>query len=129
MTPQEFVAYQPGGYALGALAKVAVPVGSYDEDQFLNVGSDRWALQLGTPMAWYFGQSYLDPALTTIEPLPSIQFFGDNDDTQRAFELGGTVNVSFSLRASVKLSYGGVVSRNDEGPDGHMVRLIGNFAF
>lgn len=179
MTPQEFVAYQPGGYALGALAKVTVPVGSYDEDQFLNVGSNRWALQLGTPMAWYFGESYLDPTLTTIELLPSVQFFGDNDDprgasttsqdpllrieahltrnvhkavwvsldgqyvyggetstddrsnddTQRAFELGGTVNVSFSLRASVKLSYGEVVSRNDEGPDGHMVRLIGNFAF
>jgi len=178
MTPQEFVAYQPG-YGLGALAKITVPVGSYDEDQFLNVGSNRWALQLGTPMAWYFGQSYLDPALTTIELLPSIQFFGDNDDprgasstsqdallrieahltrnvhkavwvsldgqyvyggetstdgrsnddTQRAFELGGTVNVSFSLRASVKLSYGEVVSRNDEGPDGRMVRLIGNFAF
>ncbi len=178
MTAQEFVAYQPG-YALGALAKITVPVGSYDEEQFLNVGSNRWALQLGTPMAWYFGQSYLDPALTTIELLPSIHFFGDNDDprgasttsqdallrieahltrnvhkavwvsldgqyvhggetstdgrsnddAQRAFELGGTINVSFSLRASVKLSYGEVVSRNDEGPDGRMVRLIGNLAF
>ncbi len=178
MTPQEFVAYQPG-YGLGALAKITVPVGSYDEDQFVNVGSNRWALQLGTPMAWYFGRSFLDPALTTIELLPSVHFFGDNDDprgasstsqdallrieahltrnvhkavwvsldgqyvyggetstdgrsnddTQRAFELGGTVNVSFSLRASVKLSYGEVVSRNDEGPDGRMVRLIGNFAF
>lgn len=178
MTPQEFVAYQPG-YALGVLAKITVPAGSYDEDQFLNVGGNRWALQLGTPMAWYVGRSFLDPALTTIELSPSVQFFGDNDDprgasttsqdallrieahltrnvhkavwvsldgqyvyggetstdgrsnddTQRAFELGGTVNVSFSLRASVKLSYGEVVSRNDEGPDGRMVRLIGTFAF
>jgi len=134
---------------------------------------------LGMPMAWYLGQSFLDPALTTIELLPSVHLFGDNDDprgakttsqdpllrieahvtrnlhkavwvsldgqyvyggetsadgrdnddTQRAFELGGTVNVAFSRSASVKLSYGEVVSRNDQGPDGYMVRLIANVAF
>jgi len=178
LTPQEFVAYQPG-YALGALAKVTVPVGNYDDEKVLNVGGNRWALQLGTPMAWYFGQSFLDSALTTIELLPSVHIFGDNDDpsgaattsqdpllrieahvtrnlhqavwvsldgqyvyggetskdgrsnddTQRAFELGGTVNVAFSRNASVKLSYGEVVSRNDQGPDGYMVRLIANVAF
>ena len=178
LTLQQFVAYQPG-YALGALAKVTLPVGNYDEEKVLNVGGNRWALQLGMPMAWYLGQSFLDPALTTIELLPSVHFFGDNDDprgakttsqdpllrieahvtrnlnqavwvsldgqyvyggetsedgrdnddTQRAFELGGTVNVAFSRSASVKLSYGEVVSRNDEGPDGYMVRLIANVAF
>jgi len=178
LTPQEFVAYQPG-YALGALAKVTVPVGNYDDEKVLNVGGNRWALQLGTPMAWYFGQSFLDSALTTIELLPSVHIFGDNDDpsgaattsqdpllrieahvtrnlhqavwvsldgqyvyggetskdgrsnddTQRAFELGGTVNVAFSRNASVKLSYGEVVRRNDQGPDGYMVRLIANVAF
>jgi hypothetical protein len=178
LTPQEFVAYQPG-YALGALAKITVPVGEYDREKVLNVGSNRWALQLGTPMAWYFGRSFLDPALTTVELLPSVQFFGDNDDprgaqttsqdpllrieahvtrnlhqavwvsldgqyvyggetskdgrsnddTQRAFELGGSVNVAFSRSAAVKFSYGEVVSRNDEGPDGYMVRLVANIAF
>jgi hypothetical protein len=53
----------------------------------------------------------------------------DNDDAQDAFELGGTVNVSFSKTSSVKLSYGEVVSRNDDGPDGRMARLIFNLAF
>ena len=179
LTLQEFVDYQLPGFGLGVLAKVTVPIGTYDNDQFLNVGGNRWALQLGTPMAWYVGKSFLDPALTTIELLPSVQFLGDNDDprgadttsqdpllrieahlthnvhravwvsldgqyvyggetskdgrnngdTQRAFELGGTVNVAFSRTASVKLSYGEVVSRNDQGPDGHMARLIANFAF
>jgi len=178
LTLQEFVAYDPG-YALGLLAKVSAPTGSYDNEKFLNVGANRWALQLGVPMGWYIGDSFLDPALTTIELLPSVQFFGDNDDprganntsqdallrieahvtrnlnralwvsldgqyvyggetstdgrsnddTQRAFELGGTVSVAFSRSASVKLSYGEVVSRNDEGPDGHMARLIASFAF
>jgi hypothetical protein len=178
LTLQEFVKHQPG-YALGALAKLTVPVGTYDEDKILNVGANRWALQLGTPMAWYVGKSFLDPALTTIELLPSVHLFGDNDDprgadytsqdalirieahvtrnlhqavwvsldgqyvyggetgtdglsnddTQRAFELGGTVNVAFSRTASVKMRYGEVVSRNDGGPDGYMARVIATIAF
>lgn len=52
-----------------------------------------------------------------------------NDDAQDAFELGGTVNVNFSKTSSVKLSYGEVVSRNDDGPDGKMARIIFNLAF
>jgi hypothetical protein len=175
---QEFVKAEPG-FALGALAKVTLPLGQYDEDKFLNVGANRWALQLGVPMGWYIGKSYLDPALTTIELLPSVQFFGknndprgadyttqdallrieahitrnlhkavwvsldgqyvhggetatdgmSNDDVQSAFELGGTVNVAFSPTASVKMSYGEVVSRNDGGPDGYMARVIATIAF
>jgi hypothetical protein len=178
LTLQQFVAYDPG-FALGALVKVTVPTGSYDEDKFLNVGGNRWALQLGVPLGWYIGNSYLDPALTTVEFLPSVQFFGDNDDprgadetgqdpllrleahltrnlnkalwvsldglyvhggetrtdgrnnddSQSAFELGGTVSLAFSKRASARLSYGEVVSRNDEGPDGEMARLVFNFLF
>jgi hypothetical protein len=176
---QEFVNYRDPGFALGALAKVTLPLGQYDGDKFLNVGANRWALQLGAPMGWYIGKSYLDPALTTIELLPSIQFFGKNDDPrganyttqdalirieahitrnlhkavwvsldgqyvhggetatdgmrnddeQSAFELGGTVNVSFSPKASIKMSYGEVVSRNDDGPDGYMARVIATLAF
>lgn len=178
LTLQEFVTYEPG-YALGALVKVTAPTGSYDSDNFLNLGGNRWALQLGAPMGWYIGRSFLDPALATIELLPSVQFFTDNtnprgasetgqdpmfrleahltrnlnkavwvsldglflqggatstdgrdnDNAQRAFELGGTINVNFSTRSSVKLSYGGVVSRNDDGPDGTMVRMLFNLAF
>jgi hypothetical protein len=178
LTLQEFISHEPG-YAMGVLAKVTVPVGQYDEDTLLNVGGNRWAFQMGAPMAWYIGKSYLDPALTTIELLPSVQFFGDNDDprgadytsqdalirieahvtrnvhkavwvsldgqyvyggetgtdgfsnddTQRALELGGTVNVAFSRSASVKMSYGEVVSRNDGGPDGYMARVIATVAF
>jgi hypothetical protein len=178
LTLQEFVAYDPG-FALGVLVKATLPTGSYDGDKFLNMGGNRWALQLGVPMGWYIGKSFIDPALATVELLPSVQFFGDNTDprganktgqdplfrleahvtrnvhkavwlsldglylnggatstngrnnhdAQEAFELGGTVNVNFSTRASVKLSYGEVASRNDDGPDGEMARLQFNYVF
>ena len=50
-------------------------------------------------------------------------------NTQRAFFLGGTFNVALSRSASLKLSYGEVVSRNDSGPDGWGFRAIASFAF
>jgi len=178
LTREQFLAYSPG-FALGVLGKVTAPTGNYDGDKFLNMGGNRWALQLGVPLGWYIGESFVDPALTTVELLPSVQFFGDNDDprgaqetgqdplfrleahltrnlsralwvsldglylhggetstngrsnddTQRAFELGGTLNLNFSPTVSAKLSYGEVVSRNDGGPDGYMVRMIATVAF
>lgn len=178
LTRQEFATFEPG-FALGVLAKVTAPTGSYDADRLLNVGGNRWSLQLGAPMGWYLGKSFLDPALATIELLPSVQFYGDNDDppgagttsqdpmfrleahltrnvhkavwlsldglyvhggetstdgrdddnSQSAFELGASVNVAFSMSSSIKLSYGEVVSRNDQGPDGRMARVIASFAF
>jgi hypothetical protein len=178
LTREQFMTYAPG-FALGVLGKVTLPTGSYDADNFLNMGGNRRALQLGVPLGWYIGESFLDPALTTVEFLPSVQFFGDNDDprgaqetgqdplfrleahvtrnvnralwvsldglyvyggetstngrdnddTQRAFELGGTLNLNFSPTMSAKLSYGEVVSRNDGGPDGDMVRVLFNLAF
>lgn len=178
LSPSEFAEYPPG-FTLGLLAKLVTPTGEYDADKVLNVGANRWSLQLGAPMAWYVGGSFLDPGLATIELVPSVAFFTANDDpfgarttgqhplyrleghvtrnlhravwvsldalyvyggetitdgrdddnTQRAFELGGTVNVSFSAQASVKVSYGEVVTRNDDGPDGRMLRLIGALVF
>jgi hypothetical protein len=174
LSPQEFATYKPG-YTLGLLAIALLPTGQYDPDQLLNVGANRWALRIGTPMTWYLGDSYLDPGLTTFELQPSVTFFTDNNDpfgdarrvgqgvfyrleahatrnlnravwvsldgvylqggetstngvdnrdAQRALELGGSLNVTFSPRVSLKLSYGEVVERNDDGPDGYMIRLI-----
>jgi len=51
------------------------------------------------------------------------------DDAQRAFSMGASVNVALSRSATLKTSYGKVLSRNDGGPEGHMLRVIGAVAF
>jgi hypothetical protein len=79
MTPQEYVAYRPG-FSLGLLALATAPTGAYSGDALFNMGSNRWSLRLGVPFAYTYGSSYLDPHLATVEVLPSVTFYTDNDD-------------------------------------------------
>jgi Putative MetA-pathway of phenol degradation len=80
---RDYVQFKPG-FALGAMVKVTAPTGDYDQSQVINLGGHRWSTQLGAPMGFVFGKSYLDPKLTTIEILPSITIFGVNDRPFRA---------------------------------------------
>jgi hypothetical protein len=82
----DYLKYDPG-FSLGLLGKITAPTGEYDETKVINLGSNRWGLQVGVPMGYYLGDSFLDPNLTTFELLPSAFLFGDNDDPFRA---GGT---------------------------------------
>jgi hypothetical protein len=79
MTVEEYVAYKPG-FSLGILALATAPTGEYSSDSLFNLGTNRGSLRLGVPFGYTFGSSYLDPGLATIEVLPSVTFFGDNDD-------------------------------------------------
>ena len=71
--------YQPR-FALSVLGRVYAPTGVYDRTVPVNPGQNRRALQLGLPMSYYIGQSFLDPALTSFELQPSITWYGDNNE-------------------------------------------------
>lgn len=168
----DYLTYDPG-FSLGLLAKLTAPTGEYDENKVINLGSNRWGLQVGVPMGYYLGESFLDDELTTFELLPSVFFFGDNSDPFRAgessqdplfqieahitrnlsrmvwvsldanyqyggetstdgisgndsresFGLGGTIGVNLSKTLSINATYGGIISHNDNGADGHMFRV------
>ena len=74
----KYAEFKPG-FTLGALGKMYVPTGEYDSSRPVSMGANRWALQVGTPMAQYFGGSFLDSSLTSIEFNPSITFFTPNN--------------------------------------------------
>ena len=71
LSSKEYAEYRPG-FSLGALANLYMPTGEYDPAKPLNLGTNRWALQLGAPMVQYLGGSLLDPSLTSFEFTPSI---------------------------------------------------------
>jgi hypothetical protein len=75
---RDYAGYRPG-FALGALVKVFLPTGEYDFGKSINLGANRWALQLGTPLVRYVGDSFSDPALMSFELTPSITFFTNNN--------------------------------------------------
>lgn len=79
LTEAEYAAYQPG-LGIGALARVTLPTGEYDASQSANLGANRYSFQLGSPITFAFGNSFLDPKLTTLDLLPSVTFYGTNDD-------------------------------------------------
>ena len=178
LAAQNYGQFKPG-FALGALAMLSLPTGSYDRNQALNMGAKRWNLRLGLPITHYIGRSLVDDRLTTIELQPSLTIFGTNDepynaqsrkqaplfkleshiaqnfaagqwvsidalyshggetttdgikgdDSQRALSMGLSLNIPLSRSIAIKTSYGGVVWRNDSGPDGYAVRIITSMAF
>jgi hypothetical protein len=79
LTLQEYVQYQPG-LQLGLVGKLNVPTGAYDESEQLNIGSNRWAAQIGVPITYVLGKSMLDPELMTFELMPSVRLYADNTD-------------------------------------------------
>ena len=70
--------YEPG-FSLDLLADLAFPIGEYDSDQPLNIGQNRWYGRVGAPIVWQLG-AWVPGRRTTLEFLPAVWFFGDNND-------------------------------------------------
>jgi Putative MetA-pathway of phenol degradation len=70
--------YEPG-FSLDLLVDLAVPIGEYDNEQSLNIGQNRWYGRVGAPIVWQFGD-WVPGRRTTLEFLPAVWMFGDNDD-------------------------------------------------
>jgi hypothetical protein len=70
--------YEPG-FSLDLLADLALPIGEYDNDQSLNIGQNRWYGRLGLPTILQLGP-WVPGRRTTLELLPAVWLFGDNDD-------------------------------------------------
>jgi len=83
LAPDAYARFRPP-MSTGLLARVFLPSGAYSRDQPVNLGAGRYAFQLGLPTGLVFGQSYLDPTLTTVELLPTITFYGVNDEPYAA---------------------------------------------
>jgi len=81
---KEYENYQPR-FALTVLTRVYLPTGAYDRSAPVNLGQNRWALQLGLPLAWYLGRSFLDPHLTSFELLPSVTWYGANNEPAQGY--------------------------------------------
>jgi hypothetical protein len=77
--------YEPT-FTLDFLASLALPVGEYDEDAALNLGMNRWYGRVGAPMMWTIGP-WVPGQRTTLEFLPALWWFGDNDEYQGGQQL------------------------------------------
>ena len=74
----ELTRYEPG-FSLDILADLIIPIGEYDSEQPLNLGLNRWYGRIAAPIVWQLGP-WVPGRRTTLEFLPSLWLFGDNDD-------------------------------------------------
>ena len=122
---KDFVEHDPG-FQLGVVGKIFLPTGSYDSDEIISVGSNRFAGQVVLPLTYSFGSSMADPTMTTFEVLPSVTVFSDNTDPSGdadttgqkplfSLESHATRNFSRTIWVSVGgiYNYGGETSTDD----------------
>lgn len=76
---EEYAAYRPA-LSMSLLGRVYFPTGAYDREQPVNLGSNQFSYQLGLPTTFMFGQSFRDPRLTALEVLPTVTFYGANNE-------------------------------------------------
>ena len=77
-TIPDAVRYEPG-FSIDLLADLALPIGEYDSSKELNIGQNRWYGRVGAPIIWQLGD-WVPGRRTTLEFLPVVWLFGDNDD-------------------------------------------------
>ena len=123
LTVEEYRSFKPE-LAFGGLARLTLPSGEYEPESQVNLGANRYSLQLGLPITYAIGEAFVDPHLTTFDLLPSITLFGDNDDLQNGDSSGQdilykveghiTLNFNAGLWASIDAiyTYGGETDIN-----------------
>ena len=78
LSTEEFASYKQDT-VLSLLIGITAPTGAYKGDQDLNLGMNRWNIRVGLPFMVTLGD-WIPGEITTLEILPSVWFYGDNND-------------------------------------------------
>lgn len=107
--------YEPG-LSIDLILDLSVPLGEYDNDEMVNIGQNRFWGRIGLPIIYQIGDTWAPSHRTTLEILPAVMIFADNDDSNSAgdtkstdpgFTIGGhlTHDVSQAIWISLDASY------------------------
>jgi hypothetical protein len=78
MNIPDMLRYKPG-FSVDIVGSLAIPIGQYDNTSPINIGQNRWYGRIGLPVVWQIGP-WVPGKRTTIEFLPAIWMFSDNND-------------------------------------------------
>lgn len=78
MNLPDMLRYKPG-FSVDVIASLAIPIGEYNDSVPVNIGQNRWYGRVGAPIIWQLGP-WVPGRRTTLEFLPVVWFFGDNND-------------------------------------------------
>jgi len=72
------VRYEPD-FTVDLVVTLGIPIGEYDDESPANIGQNRWFGRIGVPIMINLG-AWVPGRKTTLEFLPAVWFFEDNDD-------------------------------------------------
>ena len=72
------MAYEPD-VTVDLVLTLGIPIGEYDDDSVANIGLNRWFGRIGVPIMVSLGD-WVPGSRTTLEFLPAVWVFEDNDD-------------------------------------------------
>ena len=116
MSLADMARYEPT-FTMDLLTTLAIPIGTYDSSQIVNMSQNRWYGRVGLPMVQTFGP-WVPGQRTTLEVLPAGWFFGNNteyagqtlkSDPMLQLEAHATRDLTETLWASADVAwlYGG----------------------
>jgi len=74
----DLVNYEPS-WTVDAAVMLALPIGSYDDDQLVNMGLNRWYGRFALPIKYHFG-AFSPGNMSSFELTPSVWIFAENDE-------------------------------------------------
>jgi hypothetical protein len=99
----DFLRYKPG-FSMDIIGSLFIPIGEYNNESPVNIGQNRWYGRIGLPIVWQLGK-WVPGKRTTLEFLPAIWFFSDNNDfvgqkleTKPMFQFEGHLTRDFMER-------------------------------
>lgn len=104
LNPLDYSQYKPD-LKVAIAAKLFIPTGYYDSNRLVNLGQNRFSFQASLPISYVLADSMIDPSITTLEIVPSVHIFGNNNDAvgpgsvatqEPLFKVEGHVTHTFS---------------------------------
>jgi hypothetical protein len=105
LTMEEFKSYKQD-WIIGASLRISPPLGHYDEDKLVNIGSNRWSFRPEIGVSKAFGK-------ITAEVAPGVAFYTDNGDffggrtRKQAPLLGVQTSLTYAVMPGLWLSLSG----------------------
>lgn len=94
LTPKEYANRDDKKFKLGALTRIVIPIGQYNSRQFINLGTNRWALKFGVAGSYKLSKRFiLETQLSSWIFAQNNNFFNGNTLKQKqilTLQLHGT---------------------------------------
>lgn len=104
LSPKEFMQRKISKFKLGAALKVRPPLGEYDSNKFINLGTNRWGFQIKTAAAYRLSKKLIvEGHISTWLFTENTSFYPDNSIKQEAL-LSTQLNIAYIFNSKAWIS-------------------------